>query len=272
MKFEEWLRKQGLSEAFGEVKCVSCERTVREIYEESEDAVEDGEFLISYSEYLYAYEDTDGEWICGDCRHDEFLEPISRIVISGKQLLTLYRHFYFINEDEIEEEDYDMIHELAEELNKAIIWSGMGYRGYYDIDESKLLNWKLLASDVILSGSEDAEELARFDEKLTEFIENRGGIWARVILPTSNIFSAGYYLLLKQKSLEQKDMILLDLLKLILAMKYRDPLRFTITALTGKTSPSEFTEKDRFLAEFAQRILKGEDPEKVRKEIFEKLK
>lgn len=275
LSFEEWCEKEGFDpETFRDVKCISCGRTARQVYEEDGPyAVEDGEWIDDYGEYDYAYEDTAGSWLCYGCYEDETAYPVAKATVFGKHLLTLYEDFYFIAEDEVEDDGwYEVLHGLAEELHKAIYWVRTDpWRGYYEIDKSKLRNWILLADDAILAGSEDAEELEKFDEELRELIEDRGGVWARVTLTTSNLFAAGYTLLVKKDSVKPDALAALQLAALVLRLRYRDPVRFAITALTGKTRTSEFTREDRLLLEAYRRLKSGEDPDKVYQDIAGRL-
>jgi hypothetical protein len=50
--------------------------------------------------------------------------------------------------------------------------------------------------------------------------------------------------------------------------KYRDPERFRMTAVTGKSE--DFDEKDRLLSETSKRLEHGEDFETVKEDILKK--
>jgi hypothetical protein len=57
----------------------------------------------------------------------------------------------------------------------------------------------------------------------------------------------------------------------ILKLRFRDPVRFKVTALTGKTDPADFKEADFLLAEAFDKLAAGENPEKVQRDAVEKL-
>jgi len=237
-------------------------------------------FITPDGEYEYPY-GTDGLAICEYCLEGEESYPVARVTIGYKgyklPVLTLYEHFYFVAEDDIPSDIYDevmpIIHEIADELHEAIRWVHVDpWRGYYDISSDKLSKWVLVADDCILAGSDDARELEKFDEELRKISEDLGLVWARAILTTSNLFSAGYYFLVKKVKDPLKTLALMAKVPELKA-KYRDWNRFVITALTGKTRVEEFDEKDRYIVEFANRVfVKGENPEEVFKDIEKKIR
>ena len=57
----------------------------------------------------------------------------------------------------------------------------------------------------------------------------------------------------------------------ILKIRYRDPVRFKVTALTGK-DPGDFKKEDLLAVEAFERLLAGEDPGKVQTELIAKLR
>jgi len=142
------------------------------------------------------------------------------------------------------------------------------WRGYYEA-ESKI--YVRLHEDCILAYSRDAEELKNFDEKVREILRKLGVRYARVFTRSSNLFSTGYDLFVHKDDLKGEKAVLLAAALSILRIRYRDPLRFKITALTGKTDPEDFEEKDLLLAEAYDRLAAGEDPEKVQEDIIRKL-
>jgi len=100
-----------------------------------------------------------------------------------------------------------------------------GWRGYYEV-ASKI--WTNVHSDAILAHSEDAGELENFDEKLQELLDAQNISYARVFTRTSNIFCSGYDFFVKKE-----DAQIVQALVFMLRAEYRDPERFSITALTG---------------------------------------
>lgn len=94
-------------------------------------------------------------------------------------------------------------------------------------------------------------EVAMLDGAIKEFAVAYGR--------TSNLFSTGYDILV-----HKDDAILVLPAINILALQHRNPERFTLTALTGK---SEFDEKDKLLLEAWKRVQAGEDPAKVEEDI-----
>lgn len=247
--------------------------------ESCEEEYEDENFVkICDGEYEYTY-NGDCITICLGCYEIETHNPIAKVTIhyKGEEInMTLHEHFYSVSEDDISEEAYDeamtLVHELAEELHKAMKWHSVDpWRGYYDIDREALKNWKIVHSDCILAGSEDAEMLEKFDEKLKKILDARGFTYARVILFSSNPFSAGYSLLVRSDK-ENVELTALYAAAAILKTVYRDDKRFLITALTGKTRVEEFDDKDELIVDAYLRIKSGEDPEKVVQDIIKKLR
>ena len=142
------------------------------------------------------------------------------------------------------------------------------WRGYY---EAKSDRYVQLADDCILSGSDDADELKKFDEKVRELLDKVGVRHARVFCRSSNVFSTGYDLYALKEDLGDpaKSAELYGNL-ILLKLKHRDPERFRITALTGKTSVKEHTPNDRLAVEAFERLRNGENPETVQNDILRK--
>ena len=143
------------------------------------------------------------------------------------------------------------------------------WRGYYEAESSVYVR---LHEDCILAYSRDAEELKSFDEKIRELLDKLGVRYARVFTRSSNLFSTGYDLYVHREDLKGEKAVLLVAALNILRIRYRDPVRFKITALTGKTGPEDFDEKDLLLAEAYDRLATGEDPEKVQGDIIGRLR
>jgi len=274
--FEEFVKEYYPSydpEEFGKIRCVSCGRTLKEIFEkDGVYGIEDGLWLDSSGDYTPAFKEFAGCFLCYACYDSEVCYYRAVVNLQGI-IIRLHDHFYTINSEEVSEETWekygDLACQLAEELHEALFWTGMGYRGYYDIDESVLENWVIVADDCILAGSEDAEDLEKFDKELRRLLEKNGITWARVITATSNLFSAGYTLLAKKDELADKAPLVYCAVY-ILKQRYRDYRRFVITALTGKTSVKSFTKEDQLLYEAWQKLQKGEDPQKILEYVKQK--
>ena len=283
MKWEEFVKKHPEFEGLEDVKCPGCERTYKEIVEEGdEDSIIDARYISADGMYEYPYGTEDIE-LCAACYEGETTYPRGKAILYipiGDDVwevpVTFFDHFYFVPEDEIDEDAYDkvmkIVHEFADEVGANIFFRHTDpWRGYFDIDKSKLKNWKILHEDVALAGSEDAEELRKFDEKIREELVKRDIVHARLILGTSNLFSSGYTLMIRAKDVNKADLVYLYALVGMLRLRYRDDERFIITALTGKTSTKDFTKEDRLLVDAYRRLTRGEDPNKVLEDFKRKL-
>lgn len=142
------------------------------------------------------------------------------------------------------------------------------WRGYY---ETKSDTYVQLVDDCILSWSEDAEELGKFDGEVRKLLEKLGVGYARVFARTSNVFSGGYDFFARKADLENGKSATLYAALNILKLRYRDPERFRVTALTGKAHVEDFKPEDRLLTEAWSRLLAGEDPAKVQEGIIGKV-
>lgn len=130
-------------------------------------------------------------------------------------------------------------------------WEGEGYRGHYSVTCSA--KWSLLHSDGILAMSNDANELKEFDDHLTEALKEKGIKWARVISRSSNLFFAPYDLFVEARRLKDVERIVKHL-----SSVYRDPVRYNVTALTGK-DPKDCDDRDIAFASIASKILKDKE-------------
>ena len=136
------------------------------------------------------------------------------------------------------------------------------WRGYYEVESDK---WVEVWDDNILSYSEDASELKKFDEDIQQIMDEQNIPSARAIARSSNLFSSGYTLFVPKEHATNMKVI-----ASLLALKYRDPARYSFTALTGK-DPSEATPSDKLFVDAAERVFAGEDAEKIMAEIKEKI-
>lgn len=122
------------------------------------------------------------------------------------------------------------------------------WRGYNEVYSD---NWKKVHSDNILSMSADAEELKKFDDALQDMLKKQDIRFARVFTTSSNVFSQGYDFFVEKGRAGQA-----VLLAKLLAVKFRDPERYNLTAMTG-ADPSDATPADRKFADIASRMLAG---------------
>lgn len=102
-----------------------------------------------------------------------------------------------------------------------------GWRSYVKVDPPK--EWVTFHGDVALSGSADAKDLERFDLYLRKALIAKGFRMIRATSITTNVFSVGVdYFIEKENA---------DVAKAVagkLADAFRDPVRFNMTAITGK--------------------------------------
>jgi len=247
-------------------KCASCEEKAKDIRKQYDDyAIIDS----SYSEKLEG-------WICFPCRESNDSHPNGTVIIykpnegiAEKYVVMDHEDMYFVCKD-ITEDLEDLRFDLWDSSKSPIQFSYHrtdGWRGHY---EPQAEGWKNLHSDCILSYSQDAQELKKFDVDIKQMLWELGYEFAVCFGTTSNVFSCGYDIMIKES--EEKDILEQMTLysKLMqLATKYRDPERFRLTALTGK---DEFDEKDKLLLEAQKRLQKGEDFESVKEDILGKAK
>lgn len=251
-------------------KCVSCEMTAREIRKEHDNyAIEDS----YYSEKL------DG-WLCFPCRESMQSYPQGTVIIYYPQEARIEKYVVYEHEDQkysIEEVyDVDQIENLEnweydDDEGSPIHFSYHrtdGWRGYY---EPEAEGWKNLHSDCILSYSEDARQLKEFDVDVKKMLWELGYEFAVCFGRTSNLFSCGYDIMIR-KNREMKILREMALYTKLMQLnaKYRDPERFRLTALTGKSG--DFDKKDKLLAEASKRLEQGEDFETIKEDILAKAK
>ena len=136
---------------------------------------------------------------------------------------------------------------------KAVYHRTDGWRGYYDIIPSD--KWVAIHTDCILAYSEDAEELEKFDTEFRKALDHTGIKYARAFSRTSNAFSGNYDFFVEKGKEKQAEAI-----RVVLALKYRDPERFKATALTG-TDPSQFNKKDKQFIQVVKLLDTGLSPE-----------
>jgi hypothetical protein len=244
------------------VRCKICEERVSDIRKEYGDyAVEAGIFSGKL----------DG-WVCGPCVEAEETDPRGTVLVYKPQegLVERYRvmtHTDYMEQATVEDEE-DLLEPHFDGLEPDVMspiqfeWHRTDpWRGYY---EAVGEGWVRVHDDAILAGSRDAEELAKFHEKIIKLLWRLGRDgaikeFAVAYGRTSNLFSTGYDILV-----HKDDAIVVLPAINILALQHRDPERFTLTALTGK---SEFDEKDKLLLEAWKRVQAGEDPAKVEEDI-----
>lgn len=211
-------------------KCVACGRKLQD------------------SDHPYPPENKSGEGlICEDCFEQERREPAAWLVHSTGKREWISPH---ISSYELE----------GEESPARISWTRIDpWRGYYSLQPTD--GWSILQSDAILQSSQDAAQLKEFDQKLTQRLEEMGIEYIKAFTKTSNLFSTGYDLLVREEDISK-----IRAISVILRLKYRDPQRFQATALTGK-DPGELTSKDKRFVRLVERLEAGEEPEKLLREL-----
>lgn len=138
----------------------------------------------------------------------------------------------------------------------AVSWHRTdGWRGYYDVKPSD--KWVAVHTDCILAYSEDAGELEKFDEEFKETLKAKGIRYARVFSRTSNLFSQGYDFFVEAGKEAEAQVI-----RIVLALKYRDPERFESTALTG-ADPKDQTKEDKLFVKVAKKLKAGMTEEEI---------
>jgi len=223
------------------VKCICC-----------------GEKIPEYE----AYWTSEGA-LCYACYEYDLSTPVAWVVyFDGSEILrgTIGRYVVLADDSDLEE--------MLEKIRKAIVWVGHGWRGYYDLDEEILeeQGFARLHTDCILAGSRDAEDLNEFDKRLRVLLEKLEIPYFVLNLRTSNLFAVGYDLIVPKEYLNDLEKFNVVVSKLNeLKYHYRDPVRFTLTALTGK---DEFDEKDYMLLRAWELIRQGYSVEDVLREVI----
>jgi hypothetical protein len=249
-------------------KCVSCEERARDIRKQYGDsAIEDG----SFSSKL-------GGWVCFPCAESMESEPLGTVIVFTPREQTATKYEVMQNEDlcgEMEVNDPSDLESLNIEMcdygespiQFAYVGTG-GWRGYY---KPKAEGWKALHSDCILAYSEDERQLKKFDIDIKKTLWELGFEFAVCFGRTSSLFSTGYDILIHEK--EEQDIVKKTALytRLVeLKARFRDPARFNLTAMTGKSDG--FDENDELLLEASQRLQRGEDFETVKQYVLGRAK
>jgi hypothetical protein len=236
-----------------------------------------GERIRRDEESYYSYK-LQGD-VCSACYDAELSSPMGTVLVYRPRLGVVEKYTVMQHEDHLvvavvedgddllnPRFDYDHLETEARcpiqfEWHRTDPW-----RGYYEPTGD---GWVRIHDDAILWWSRDAEELERFHDKALRMLWGLGqkgviGDFAVAYGSTSNLFSTGYDLLVQSKDVA----LTLPAIK-ILALQHRDPDRFALTALTGKSEG--FDEKDRLLLEAWRRIQGGEDPQRVQEDILRRV-
>ena len=246
-----------------DTKCKLCNEAAADIRKEYRDnAITDGR----YAEKLKG-------WVCYPCQESAESEPQGTIIIYKPQEGTAEKWDIRAIDDlrwitgQLIEDDLENIDFEPEDNGTAPLGfeyhSTDAWRGYY---EPKGEGWLMLHSDCALSYSADEQELKKFDEEVKKILWRQGLEFAICFGRTSNLFSTGYDVYVRPGEADLKYLAAIMIVQ-HLKMRYRDPERFRLTALTGK---DEFDDKDKLLGEAAERLQKGEDFETVSKDILDK--
>jgi hypothetical protein len=134
-----------------------------------------------------------------------------------------------------------------------------GWRGYYEVVESD--GWTNVHDDCILGGSDDAQDLADFTDKLERFCNDKEIGYAKVYCRTSNVFSSGMDFFVETAKADEVAKCVKRLLK-----KHRDPASFNSTALTG-ADPEDQTREDKQFVMAAGLMQAGSSPEDAVKTV-----
>lgn len=102
-----------------------------------------------------------------------------------------------------------------------------GWRSYVKVDPPK--DWVTFHGDVALSGSADSTDLERFDLYLRKALIAKGMRLIRAVSLTTNVFSQGVDYFVESKHEKAARAVAVKL-----ADAFRDPVRFNMTAITGK--------------------------------------
>ena len=159
---------------------------------------------------------------------------------------------YIYNDEGYEE---DMPHTVGHYINDTegtfnVSWvSTDAWRGHYEAQSD---TYQEIYDDWILAYSKDAEELKKFDEVMIKAMKEAGIRFAKVFTRSSNVFFIGNELWVHKDDMDKFKKLGKLLNEAI--EKYRNPTRYTITALTGK-DPDECTEEEKLWAIVSASIL-----------------
>jgi len=248
-------------------KCAICGEQAKDIFKQyGRSAIEEGNY----------YNKING-WVCCPCREAEEDRPQGTVIIYDPTEKKATKYTVMTHEDmseQVDVHDTEDIENLQFEYGEDIEGSPIqfeyhhtdAWRGYY---EPKAEEWDILHSDCILAYSEDEQELKKFDIDIKKILWKLGYEFAICFGSTSNLFSCGYDIMIKKTDKEDILKYMALTMKLMqLNTKYRDPERFRMTALTGKSEG--FDDKDRLLAEASKRLEQGENFETVKQDILKK--
>jgi len=234
--FKEWKEnvERELNDAKEDLK--SGKISVSDFRDKVEQIIEDNQTYIEESDYLATISFSDG----------------TTAII--KEYMTIFDNNY--------EDDFD------------VEWHRIdGWRGYYEPVVNKD-RWVKIADDNILSYSEDSRNLERFDEDVKALLQSMGVRFATVFSRSSNVFSTGYDLFAFKPDLEKIGIKkLTNFLKDVeqLRSEFRDPVKYEMTALTGK-DPEQFDTEDYLFTQAVKRLSEGESFDKVKQDVINKLK
>lgn len=228
-------RKRERSE-FKTVKCASCEFVMDYAYYHERSSIgEQGTF----------YED---KTVCETCWGEA--ETLATIRLFDKDNLDDDRGEYGQDQFEIS----DCRNMTAGDGPQFLgVWSAKwvssgGYRGYYDVIPPK--GWARFHQDCSLAWSADSAELENFDKALRQLLVKEMGInLVRAVARTSNVCSAGVDYFVEKKNLKRADRAAKKLVEV-----YRDPVRFNLTAITGK-DPADADWSDHIVAAVGAMLL-----------------
>jgi len=236
------------------------------------DLLRDSKYTIEESSYCEKVDKT----VCGYCiEHDNEYKNTVIVYDPGagevtKYLVGAYEDDIMTNNKEVDPDNLDEVEFDYEEQGESPIQFVYvrtdGWRGHHDpiVPEG----WRNYHSDCILSWSEDAEELKKFDIDIKKMLWENEFEFAVCFGRTGDVFSCGYDILVKANKDDLKMFAMIVRLQQLRA-QYRDGDRFTRTALTGS---SEDTKETKLLVKAARMLEKGVDFEDVKEKIMEEMK
>ncbi|MHA1286374.1 MAG: hypothetical protein ACTSPB_03105 [Candidatus Thorarchaeota archaeon] len=233
-------------------KCVICEEEFEECF--------------TYSEKLNGY-------VCESCYYSELNYPQGTVrifkpsegIIETYEVYSVEDRLHILEIEDITNFNWDYGEYVEDEICPIQFkWVRTGsWRGYYAPDTDE---WVDVHEDCFLGGSVDAGYLENFNDLAIAFLWNLGVEFAVVTARTSNLFSMGYDLMVHKSVAENLETFSKVTAKLAeLKYHYRDPVRFTLTAITGK---DKFEERDYILLDAWNMIKDGFTVD----EIVERLK
>jgi len=246
------------------IRCVGCEEYLIDIHREYP-----GSYVLEEG----FYSDKKDGYVCGACREGDDYHPCGTVVIynpaegtAEKYVVGEYSDMCWegpegLDAGDLENLDFDYYDNLESPIQFSYSRTD-AWRGHYNpvVPEG----WRHFHEDCVLAWSRDAEALKDFDTDVKAMLWEAGVRFAVCFGTTSNLFSAGYDILVEASDDELKNLAMvvgLNQLKIL----HRDPDRFRRTALTGS---DEDTREARLLVKAYDMLSEGTSFEDVKDEIL----